>query len=307
MSSLWVEQKNKYKNMPSPANDGFLKNPLSPVNKNPFLPIERIFLRTSLKRINGSMTIEAALLLPLFLFFFLHLSSLTEMLRLHGKVEASLWNAGKQLALYTAVSPETVESLPDVGISYLLVNQQVKSYLGKEYLESSPLVYGAAGLNFLRSEYQNKEECVDIVVTYEVTPSVTLFPFRYRRMANRYYARVWTGYDVSHAENRVKYVYMTPYGEVWHCNPRCSYIFHDVINVSSALIGKKKNVEGRVYELCEFCDDQLREDFVYVTAGGEKYHHDQMCTAIFKEVIALEWDKGQQYRACSRCVTEGEK
>ena len=307
MSSLWMEQKYNNKKMPSPANYGLFKNPLSPGNKNPYLSIKGIFLLASRQKAKGSMTIEAALLLPLFLFFFLHLSAVTEMLQLHGKVEAALWNTGNQLALYAAASPETVSVLPDIGISYLWVKQQVEEYLEKEYLERSPIVYGASGLNFLRSDYQNEEECVDILVTYEVEPPLTLFPFPYRRMANRYYARIWTGYDVSNAVNRGGYVYMTPYGEVWHRVPNCTYIFHEVKSVSIGFLGEKKNAEGRIYEPCDFCSDQLRGDCVFVTVGGEKYHHDQKCTAIFKEVIALEKEKGQQYRACSRCVEEREK
>jgi len=309
MSSLWMEEKRTIiikKKKPSPANYGFLKKPLSPGNKNPYPFIKEIFLFSSgagAAKSKGSMTIEAALLIPIFLFFFLHLSGAMEMLWLHGKLEAALWNAGNQLTLYADIFSETAEALPDVGISYLLVNNQVASYIGQDYLENSPLVYGAAGLNYLRSEYLNEEECLDVIVTYQVKPSLSIFPFPYRRMTNRYYGRVWTGYDVSLEKNRVRYAYMTPYGEVWHMIPQCSYIFHEVKSVSAGLVGKKKNAEGRIYEACEFCCDEKCGDYIYVTAGGEKYHYNRKCTAIFKEVIAVEWEEREKFRGCSRCVS----
>ena len=194
MSSLWAEHTIKNnKNKPSPANIKVLKKkPLSQIIKQMHLSIERISLlatRHKSSRLRASMTVEAALLLPLFLFFFLHLAGVMEMLRLHGKLEAALWNAGNQMVLYTDTFSEETEVLPDVSISYLPVNNLIQSFLGKAYLEASPLVYGSAGLNYLRSEYLNEEDCVDIVATYQVKPPLSIFPFRYRRMSNRYYAR----------------------------------------------------------------------------------------------------------------------
>ena len=47
------------------------------------------------------MTVEAAILLPVFLFFFLNLLSFLEILRLHGKIEMGLWDVGSDLCLYS--------------------------------------------------------------------------------------------------------------------------------------------------------------------------------------------------------------
>ena len=245
------------------------------------------------------MTVEAALLLPLFLFFFLHLAGVMEMLRLHGKLEAALWNAGNQMVLYTDTFSEETEVLPDVSISYLPVNNLIQSFLGKAYLEASPLVYGSAGLNYLRSEYLNEEDCVDIVATYQVKPPLSIFPFRYRRMSNRYYARAWTGYDVS--DSKIKYVYVTPRGEVWHSTPECSYIYHRVMVVWAGEVADRENVKGQRYESCAICNEGEMGPYVFVTEGGKKYHYDRNCTAIYKDIWAIPQGSAGDYRACPRC------
>ncbi len=307
MFPLWIKHTvKKYKDKPSPADKrAFLKEQFSQTKKNLWTSVKGIPWFTSrieAARIPGSMTVEAAFVLPLFLFFFLHLTSVMEMLRLHGGLEAALWNVGNQLILYGETFEDQAQKLPDAAISYVLVHDEITDFLGKDYLHESPLVHGAAGLNYLRSDYMDGDDCVDIVITYQVEPVLSVFPFRYRRMNSRYYARCWTGYDARDAENAVRYVYVTSYGEVWHETLECSYIYHQVEQTTAGGIGKKKNVWGYGYGLCEFCGDEPRGLYVYFTKGGEKYHHLKNCSAIYKDVRAIEWQEGMPYRACSRCV-----
>jgi len=297
MSSLWMGYKKiKNKNKPSPANLGFArKNPLS--HTKVYRSVKRIsvFISESAIYIRGSMTIEAALLLPLFLFFFLHLGGVIEMLRLHGKLETALWNVGNQVALYTETFQEQVQKLPDVSLSYLLIRSQVSDMLGRDYLEKAPLVQGTEGLSYLRSRYLDDNECVDIIVTYQIEPILIFFPFSYRRMSNRYYARAWTGYDVNKNRGEGSYVYVSARGEVWHSSPECSYLYHQVQKVSA------KYLVNTDYAICDFCRNQGPGEYLYYTEQGEKYHLIKNCTAIYKDIRAIVWSPDLPYRACSRC------
>ena len=63
--------------------------------------MERISLFTSpSEKTNASMTVEASILLPLFLFFFLNLGCALEMIRLHGNLQLALWETGSKLSVY---------------------------------------------------------------------------------------------------------------------------------------------------------------------------------------------------------------
>ncbi len=255
------------------------------------------------KRLRAGMTVEASVVLPLFMFFFLHLAGYIEMLRLHGTLTLALWDAGKQVSAYAAVTDAVGLDIPDVAVSYLYVQNHVKKLLGEEYLDTSPLVYGNSGLNYLACDYD--EGYTDIAVTYQVEPQVTIFPFPYMRMVNRYYGRVWSGYDVTKEVS--EYVYVTIYGEVWHETTDCSYIDIEVYGTGRGNIGGLRNEEGRKYRLCELCEDEDWGAQVYYTPQGECYHKDRNCSSLVRYIRAIEWQGNLPYRACSRCVKEDEE
>ena len=70
-----------------------------------FRYIERVSLSVSQnlaglvfkKQIGAGMTVEACLLLPLFLFFFVNMGCAIEMIRLHGNLQFSLWQLGSRM------------------------------------------------------------------------------------------------------------------------------------------------------------------------------------------------------------------
>lgn len=296
---------NKYRIIkPSPTNTKVNSDRKSRKYKNIPIPFPRrtsSFASFSLNaRVPAGMTVEASMALPLFLFFFLHLMGCVEMLRLHGKLTFAMWDAGKKLTIYGAVAEEAGVDLPDVGVSYLYVENHLSDLLGKEYLDTSPLVYGRKGLNFLASEYDENE--VDIALTYEVQPKITLFPFSYLRMGNRFLGKTWTGYDVTGGEER--YVYVTLYGEVWHSTPECTHIFIDIRLASRKNIETMQNSAGAYYRLCELCEEEAWRDVVYYTPQGECYHKIKECSALIRYVRAIEWSSTIPYRPCSRCGKE---
>ena len=317
MSSLWrrsvTVDKVVFKIKPSPTcNNKVFSNvkffPLSPFimkfysrfieGTSPF--ISRL---VSKKRV-GSMTVEASCLLPLLLFFFLHLTAGMEMMRLHGHLAFALREAGSHLTLYAFAQEQLEAEIPGIAVSYLYVQAQVEALLGEEYLESSPLVHGSRGINYLASEYLGEEECIDIAATYQAAPLLTLFPFPYMRMVNRYYGRAWTGFDVERyaEEEYYRYVYITEYGSVWHATPECSYLNIQVQTVAYGDVGSRRNESGERYRRCELCDDYEVGENVYLTADGKRYHAIAGCSALVRRVRAVLWQEDLAYRPCSRCA-----
>ena len=69
--------------------------------------------KTSL--LGGSMTVEAAIVLPVFLFFFINLSASLEMIRLYGNLEYALHGAGNEVCLYGSLLTEPMKDLGRTG------------------------------------------------------------------------------------------------------------------------------------------------------------------------------------------------
>ena len=90
---------NKNDSSPTPT----LRKTLNPCND--LLPVKFLQTANFIKRISllilprtpvkASMTVETALVLPLFCFFMIHMGSAIEMMRLHGNLEVALWDAGR--------------------------------------------------------------------------------------------------------------------------------------------------------------------------------------------------------------------
>ncbi len=105
------------------------------------------------------MTVETALVLPLFCFFMIHMGSAIEMMRLHGNLEVALWDAGRQVGIYGGIlnagdageKEDNGDRLGTVAVSYTYVKKSICNQLGEEYLEQSPLEQGQTACNFWRA------------------------------------------------------------------------------------------------------------------------------------------------------------
>ena len=306
MSSLWEQCKTtmKQKHMrPSPK----IRNILNPCKK--ILPAKLSLVIEYIKRISlpilqrtcvrGSMTVEAALVLPLFCFFVISMGNAIEIIRLHGNLEVALWNAGRQIGVYGAL-PEGQQGSADhrleaVAVSYTYVKEQIEQQLGEEYLEMSPLDGGSDGLQFLESNIEG--DIYTINMTYRIAGISQLSGFKKFRMANRYYGHMWNGYEIPEAENE-EYIYVTENGRVYHTNRECTHIRLSVrvVEATEAL---------REYRPCEKCTDKIPHPtgglLFFVSENGECYHSRRDCPGLKRTVQKIPKEEAFKYEVCSRC------
>lgn len=287
--------------------------------------IKGISLFTSVTRqAEGSMTVEAAVILPLFLCFFLNLGCAIELIRLHSNLEFALCEIGNRMAVYgyalTSADSGAGESNPgeskengvwselkDVAFSYIYVKNEIVNYLGEQYLEESPISKGTAGLHFPESEIFTGEDCFEIVATYEVAPFDSIAGFRNFRMANRYYGHLWNGYHIPGTEGAGKsgdVVYVAENGVVYHSDRECSHLLLSVKSVSLQEAYTGRNEYGERYTLCMRCKDSGVQGNVYITNEGDNIHYRVDCPGLKRTVNAVAKNDAEKYRACSRCVVK---
>ena len=259
----------------------------------------------------GSMTVEAAVIIPLLLFFFMNLMSVMEMIRLHSNLELALWKNGKVMTVVGHVFNEVEDENELLQLGGTLLTDYalylgIVEELGEDYLDHSPLTYGKKGLNFLESSYM-ENDCIDIKLTYQVSPDFNVPGFPLVRLANRYYARAWTGYCVSEEEEEQakEYVYVTMYGQVFHVKLDCGYLNRTIEAVQVSGLGNMRNNAGEQYTICEYCGKFSSQDTVYITPTGGKYHFTVSCPSLKRTISILERTEAEEnYRPCSRCVVQ---
>lgn len=285
------------------------------------------------RRMEASMTVEAAVVLPLFLFFFLTLGGAIEMIRLHGNLEVALWEAGNKHAVYghmlkeekvgksikfagEFMGTETIEyddcadrlwvELGGVALTSAYIKDQVVSCLGTGYLEASPLLNGEKSLNFTESDVWKEDDTFEIIVTYKVAPLGKAAGVSSFRMVNKYYGHLWTGYKISETsgieEELEEYVYVAENGEVYHVDRECTHLRLSVREVRLWEAMDERNKQGEKYDACEICCEGMPVVNVYITDQGECFHYMRECPGLRRTVHRISFSEAEKYPACTRCA-----
>lgn len=277
-------------------------------------------LFASLSRgVKAGMTVEASVLLPLFLFFFMNLGCVIEMIRLHGNLQLALWQIGSKLAVYgyaldSGEMPEDEEQEEDGGehwwenlagivLASTFVKAQVINAAGESYLDASPLTDGAGGLQFWESELPGADDEINLVVTYSVSPLSSLAGFASFRMANRYYAHIWNGYRLPGEGGEIQMVYIAETGTVYHLSRDCTYLRLSTRQITAAEIEGARNQNGGRYHPCLRCAVGDMPFTVYITEEGDRYHYDGLCSGLRRTVYSVSMEEAVEEgrHACSRC------
>lgn len=249
------------------------------------------------KRMEAGVTVEAAIILPICLFFLINLGSAVEMIRLHNNLQMALWDTGDRLALYGC---EQGENEAASWISGFYIRNRILDYVGENYLDQSPLARGSRSLQLWESDMLEGDR-LDIKLTYSVEPVISLAGFRGFRMANRYTVHLWNGYDLTGETEKGQVVYMTEYGEVWHRDRNCTYLQLTIKDISRDAVGDARNRWGDRYTACGKCREEEMPEVVYVTPDGVRFHWSSGCPGLKRTVRAVPVAEAEGYPPCSRC------
>lgn len=314
-SFLTMRARKKSHNSPSPGRQ--------------LLPFRTCIEKTSLLR--GSMTVEASVVLPCFLFFFINLSSSLEMIRLQSNILYALNEAGNEVCLYGSLLTDEVRSMGQTGhvkaegkdtketsedeegisdliggvlLSQTYVKQRIEDNLGVSYLEGSPLKYGSGSLNFLGSRIGDGD-IVDIKLSAEVgTPVPWVSPGGFS-LPWRYYGHLWNGYEVTgdgQSLSQEKIVYITDDSEVYHTTTTCTHLKLTIRAVGYSELADIRNTGGGRYYPCEICAKGDAPEVVYVGVQGDRYHYSDDCYTLTRSYTAVPLSEVEDsHRPCSRC------
>lgn len=265
----------------------------------------------------ASMTVEASLVLPMFLLFFLTLGSSMEILRFHGKMAMALWNAGRETCLYGTALEEfrgiggakekqeasgLWETVGNLAFSQAYVRGKVEESLGNEYLGEAPVANGAAGLHYWGGSILNQDDLVEIVVSYQAEPKWTVQGFQSFWMENHFYGRLWTGFEIKETDNAL--FYLAENAEVYHRSAECSHIKLNPEEIWTVALANARNADGSRYRACTICAKGTMPERIWVSPEGDCYHYVRDCPGLKRTVRAVIWEVARKYRPCSRC---GEK
>ena len=296
-------------------------------NKWP-LRVRNVFAGPSSSRrsLRASMTVEASLVLPLFLFFMANVLYLFEAVRLQSGITAALHEAGTQICEYAwymehavpgedgdaADPPQLPEEVRSAGLSFLLseafVRGSVEKSLGRSYLDHSCLEGGAASISYLRCSILREDGIVDLTADYRVRPLIPIRGFEGFSLQSRFYGHAWIGRDGAPGEEKdsshpddEETVFITPSGSVYHRSPSCTYLKPRLMSLPAKEVGSARSRDGSRYYACESCHPK-KHGVLIITPDGNRYHASADCPALHRDPVEVPLSLVKDTRRpCSKC------
>lgn len=244
------------------------------------------------KRWKGSITVEAALAVPIFFLAVVSLLYLMEIMAIQSAIRCGLQSAGKQAMedayAVTVLIPSRLE-------------QDIVSAVGQKRLERSIVVGGSSGLSCGKSYMSAATGIGEVKVSYRVRLPIPVFavpPIVYEESMR---IKAWTGYERSgFGSEKDEIVYITETGMVYHKDYHCTHLELSIRMVQASEIDSLRNEGGGKYHKCESCGKGASGG-VYITNTGDRYHSSLSCSGLKRTVYAVPISEAAGKGACSRC------
>lgn len=262
--------------------------------------------RTSLERVfPGSMTVEAAFAVPLFVFAMLAVLQFAKIETVSSAVLAGMTDTAKDMAAYAYI--QNIAAPKEASLPEELLAGGLSAVYAKGSVEKKAGFKSSDGeLHLWRSTF-TQDDIIDLSVTYEAKNTYTILPLSKTRAALRARVRAWTGRDgngstedSAEGDEEEEMVYVTETGHVYHTNEQCTHINLSIQAISRDDVDKLRNASGGKYHACESCHGGTG-GVVYIKDYGDRYHSSVGCSKITRNVKKVPVSQVEGWRICSKC------
>ncbi len=236
------------------------------------------------KNNKGYATVEATLILPLFIFGMLVIYHIIQC----KIVENIIYDASVETAEYMAELSylnETGVYIPDMYFyQYIDDKDMVDKYV--------------TGINFLGSEFSDNEDYFTFKVNYTIFVNTPFMPKLERDKTIYVTQRYYIGdksREEKNDESTEQYVYVTDNREAYHSTRFCTHLD---LSTSVAFLEEAINMG---YYPCEYCGDE-KSEIVLITDYGDKYHTRGNCSGLKRTIYRVKLSEIGGVPGCLRCV-----
>lgn len=255
----------------------------------------------------GSMTVEAALGLTMFLLFMALMAFPLRIMDTRRQVQAGVEAVGEKAARYAYIAAGLVET--DEKILLEDLSEEAVCLMAERAAKDSAGTDRAENFSAGRSRIMRDGETIDLIVDYRIRLPFPVFRLEGIPQQVRCFRRAWTGKTGLGAKGGEKegekaiIVYLGRDGSRYHLSRTCHYLYNDMAAVSRSKAEKMRNRDGKRYRPCAVCGEEGGET-VYVMPSGESYHSRRDCRAVSAYVRAVPLKEAEYLGACSYCSQE---
>lgn len=252
---------------------------------------------------SASLTVECALVLPVFLFCMIIVLHYASVFRAAAGFSSRMTETAEHMAL-AAYREEYGDS------DSLIRGALSQSYAYAEVVLKTPDRKAVKGCSFLASSFLKDGSTIDLILTYQPDLPFSLIRVPLNLFVQRAQVRGWTGRtgtaSVSGADSQDEehtQVYVTDHGTVYHTDPDCSHLKLTITQISKDRLGTARSLSGARYRRCQYCGKAAAgQSSVYVNPYGECYHSSPSCPGLTRSISTVDISDVGAMHECSDCA-----
>ncbi len=247
------------------------------------------------KRSQASLTLEAAMALPLYMFFFMSFISMIKMFTQSAGIDAALARSAYDQAVYANALTLTGEDAPPLST---LVSD---AYAAAEIKKS----VGDVKVSLIRSSVSEGSENIQLIADHSFAPGADFFSLGKTALCSTAYAHCWVGYSDGAAganDGNERMVYITETGSVYHLSRGCSHLDLTIIAIKNGSQQSYTNSAGSHYSCCPLCGPAATsQSDIFITSDGTAYHSSLSCSGLKRTIYEIPISQVGSRSACKRC------
>jgi hypothetical protein len=245
----------------------------------------------TIRSVKASITLEAAIVVPLVAGFLAMLLFWFRVLEVETEVYEALAYASRQTAAVGRLSDSEAAELAMAEGFFL--SKLSKAETAGNYLSSAQKAVMLVGSK-LDGDY------VDLIADYRIGLPIGFFSVRNIHIRQESKSRKWTG-SASDGTDDV-YVYVTETGTVYHLTKECKYLDLSIQTANASELGTLSNKSGHKYSACNRCAAKNNiPKIVYITDYGDNYHDSLGCSGLKRTISVVLKSEVEDKNLCSKC------
>ena len=286
----------------------------------------------------ASLTVEAGLIFPVFLFAVLALCCIFRYIDAEYTVEKSMLSVARMLGKYpeiisaatekregfaetilggladksTPIGDISVGEMADRLTDGILIKKLLVRELDKYPFANSAIKDGSSGIDCLGSTLFSGDETILIKCSYRLKTPVSMFGLGSIPIEQELEYRYFTGYAEesllgeeaetgSDEDDRI--VYITEEKIVYHQSLSCPSLNLVISSCPYSEVGAKRNKGGGKYYPCERCARGQAPETVFIAKEGDRYHYRRDCSGLKRTITEIRLSvAAKTRRSCKRCA-----
>ncbi len=275
------------------------------------------FGKKTLLSVPAAMTLEAAMVLTLFLFACVCLILPMKIMNTERRIQAGLEAVGEDFSRYgyilDVLEKGDVLSVPGVDEFAMSFCRYLAAGVAESYARNRALEYADTdsifNVTMRRSRILEDGETFDLVLDYCIRLPFPVLGLASLERSARCQRRSWIGLEGkldegsgSSGKEEDELVYVGKNGSRYHQQRSCHYIANDLTSVSYEALGDLRNSGGGKYYPCSVCGKGAGNgSTVYIMPSGGSFHTSKSCTAIIAYVRVVPLSEVSHLGPCSYC------